>query len=162
MFLKLPLYSTVSIIVGLLVAWATFHDEILKKRQKKQVKYSEVSSSLNCRTYEMAKAINVGDEKNNGFKASMSTAFNKRNSLKNVPTEPVLVEEERLSRFLFFNAFLNNNRFIFHIFSRPSSVRSASSPQQLLLKILYAFRQKKKLGDIRNSTGQKRALFFAT
>lgn len=94
---------TVSTIVGILIAWGTAYDVMLKNRIKKKMgikKYSKDlnsdSSGLNCTTYDLTRAIN-DTKKSNCVGIGMPAGINNNNSDENLAMEPVVIEEEKLS-----------------------------------------------------------------
>jgi hypothetical protein len=103
--------------VGILIAWGTLYDVMLKKRQKKKTQYSKDlnsdSSGLNCTTYDLTRAIGSGDKKSNCVGIGMPTGLNNNNSDENLAMDPVMVEEEKLSMF---RAFMLSARFLTNFF----------------------------------------------
>jgi hypothetical protein len=97
-----PICSTVTIIVGIFIAWGTTYDAILKRRlkEKTQVKsytkelHSE-SSGLNCTTYDLTQAMN--DKKNSCVGIGMPSNVNNNNSDENLAVDPSIPEEKNLS-----------------------------------------------------------------
>lgn len=96
--------STVSTVVGILIALGTAYDIVLKRRVKEKMgikKYAKDlnsdSSGLNCTTYDLTRAIN-DNKKSNCVGIGIPTGVNNNNSDENLAMEPVLVEEEKLSK----------------------------------------------------------------
>lgn len=109
----MPLFSIVSIIVGILLALGTAYDSILKRRVKRKMgikKYAKDlnsdSSGLNCTTYDLTRAIN-DNKKSNCVGIGMPSGLNNNNSDENLAMEPVLVEEEKLSMLTYLCGLVN-------------------------------------------------------
>lgn len=97
------LSRAVTIVVGIFIAWGTFHDIILKQKNKVKIgdkKYSKDlnsdSSGLNCTTYDLTRAIS--DKKSGCVDLGTPSGMNNNNSDENLAMEPVMVEEEKLSK----------------------------------------------------------------
>lgn len=100
------IYSTVTIIVGIFIAWGTAYDLVLRKRQKAKLgikKYSKDissdSSGLNCTTYDLTRAI-TDKNKNTcvGIGIIPSTGVNNNNSDENLAMESNATEDEKLCK----------------------------------------------------------------
>lgn len=94
------LFRTVSIIVGIFIAWGTLYDVSLSRKMKEKVGKKMVhsdSSGLNCTTYDLTGAIS--DKKISCVGIGMPTGMNNNNSDENLAIEPVIVEDKKLCEF---------------------------------------------------------------
>lgn len=84
-----------STVVGILIAWGTTYDIILKKRCENYTKdLNSDSSGLNCTTYDLT---GNGTDKKNCVGIGIPSGLNNNNSDENLAV--VVVEEDKLSKY---------------------------------------------------------------